>query len=381
MLLFPILSIMEILSKSVVIDSVVNGLPWTQTSEKRSDAKLDEKMRRPKSVPSLRTRAIVRVLVVMVALVVALAHTGECEEAETVPRTLSPSERAEVFSLLLDRDAKIHNLFMSMISTYTGNQGPPTQDKLEWAMCGEKRYRKSWWTTPVGAPLSERWGTAVWDGKLLKAYDSATDNGSLRAEFDPLNQVDDTVITWHNYEHMLGSPQRGSLGHLIAATPEGKWVMEWGDADTRQSVILSTQTLKNEYFERTRYEWTVDIEKGGMITAAAWYVHPPPSEPTDEEWHKMVQHTATESREVKPGLWFVTKVNALVRFTDETGPVIVDQHIEVNDIQVNQPEEAIRHLFEFEFPKGSMYYDFVLDSSVVAGKPGVTKLKQGQTTK
>lgn len=319
-------------------------------------------------VLALRTRPLARVFVVLVVLIVMLALTGEGEGSETVPRPLPPSKRFEVFSLLLDREAKIRNLFISYVWTETGMDRPPTQTKIEWAMCGEKRYRKSWWSTPVGEPLPERWSTAVWNGKLLKAYDSGTDNGSVRAEFDPLNQIEDTPHTWENYGHMLGSPQRGSLGHLIAATPEEKWLMEWADADTRQSVILSTQTLKGKYTEGKRYEWIVDIEKGGMITAATVYIHPPASIPTDDKWFEFVHYTATESREVKPGLWFATKADGSLRYNDEAGAlVVINDHTEINDIQVNQPEEAIRNLFEFEFPKGSMYYDFVLDSSMVAG--------------
>jgi hypothetical protein len=265
---------------------------------------------------------------------------------------LSEVEKASVRDHIISQQLGIINLYVKFNLIITKDNGePPVQGTYEWAMSGEKRYRKSTFYTPVGKPSSERFGIAVWDGKFLKAYDSLINNGSIRDKYDPTDPHQPKTSC--PYTRQLGSLDEGLIAEILTKAKLEDWEAEW--ANNGKEVVF-----RYEIPGYTR-EWTFDLEKGYMINKFVSKIKSYEGKPVSDL--SVLTMTVSEFKEVKPGIWLPTKSNthAVYYLPDQT--VICDNDIVVDEIKVNEPE--IEKLFHFEFPKGAQYYDYVIGQTVI----------------
>ena len=262
---------------------------------------------------------------------------------------LNEEEKTSIRDRIVSEQIKINNLYVKFNLIITKDNGErPLQHIYEWAMSGEKQYRKRYFCTPVGEPLSERFGLAVWDGKFLKAYDSLINNGSIRNKYDskdPRQPKTNCPYTRH-----LGSLNGGLISKMLTTTPLGNWEAEWMDNGTK--VVFR---YKMPGYER---EWTFDLEKNCMITKFASII----KSLDDGKIASDLKVTVSEFQEVKPGIWLPTKSNTHAIFYTRDKTLVRDNDIVVDEIKVNEPE--IEELFRFEFPEGAGYYDYIIGKSV-----------------
>lgn len=265
------------------------------------------------------------------------------------PVSLSIEEKQQVYDLLRKQDGRINNLYVRFIRTNRETvSGDEEWCQYEWARSGEKRYRKRWWTSPIGEPLAERWGIAVWDGKLLKAYDSEIDNGSVRAEYDPMKDAqENTVVTYTPYNQLTGHLYNGTLAEMLSRKKLEEWEAKWVESGRQVSIRFRPEGDRD-------HNWTVDLERGGLIVE----YFPDPWGNTGADMKPKWKFTVVSADEVEPGLWLPTE--AISYALGRNG--LVDFSLKVEELKVNDP--SIEDMFQFTFPEGSMYYDFVLNSSM-----------------
>jgi hypothetical protein len=262
---------------------------------------------------------------------------------------LSEEEKTSIRDRIVSEQLKINNLYVKFNLIITKDNGePPLQHMYEWAMSGEKQYRKRYFSTPVGEPLSERFGLAVWDGKFLKAYDSLINNGSIRNKYDSKDPRQPKTTC--PYTRLLGSLDEGLISKMLTTTPLGNWKAEWMDNGT--NVVFRYKIPGHER------EWTFDLEKNCMITKYVSII-----KSFDGKIASDLKVTVSESQEVKPGIWLPTKSNthAVFYYPDQT--MIRDNDIIVEEIKSNEPD--IEESFHFEFPEGSQYYDYVIGQTII----------------
>jgi hypothetical protein len=85
--------------------------------------------------------------------------------------------------------------------------------------------------------------------------------------------------------------------------------------------------------------------------------------------------TNTKAEQVADRIWLPVESDLEGRFRDENDRMRhFHYHLVVDELRVNDP--SIEELFEFEFPQGSMYYDHVLDSSIVVKQDVPLKTRQ-----
>lgn len=262
---------------------------------------------------------------------------------------LSEEEKTSIRDRIVSEQLKINNLYVkfNVIVTKDNNE-PPVKAIYEWAMSGEKRYRKNTFYRPTDEPPTERFGLAVWDGKFLKAYDSEINNGSLRNEHDPKNP--DHPVTYSPYTRQLGTLTDGMLAEVLTKTKLEDWKAKW--ADNGKKVILNYDILG---YSR---EWTIDLEKGCMISKYVSKI-----ESYEGKIVADLTLTVSESKEVKSGIWLPTKSNTHGIFYNQDKTIVCDNDIIVEEIKVN--EQEIEELFHFEFPDGAQYYDYVIGQTII----------------
>jgi len=262
---------------------------------------------------------------------------------------LTEEEKTSIRDRIVSEQIKINNLYVKFNLIITKDNGePPRQQIYEWAMSGEKRYRKGYFPTPVGELRSERFGLAVWDGQFLKAYDSLINNGSIRNKYDSKDPRQPKTSC--PYTRQLGSLDEGLISEILTTTPLGNWEAEWMDNGTKAVFRYNMPG-----YER---EWTFDLEKNCMITKYVSIIKSFDGKIINAD----LKVTVSESQEVRPGIWLPTKSNthATYYFPDQT--VIRDNDIIVEEIKANEPE--IEELFHFEFPEGAQYYDYVIGQTI-----------------
>jgi hypothetical protein len=276
-----------------------------------------------------------------------------------------PDEAKEYYrSFVISMQEQITNMAVTfqVEERASGSRQYHKYNKVQWARSGQKQFRKSWWPNHVGEPQSERWGIAVWDGEYLKAYDSKIDNGSVRPEYDPQNAEHPPV--WTSYNKVLGHLSRGSLAELLSNIELEYWQVEW--AVPEKQIVFRTNHVDGELNPRSRHSWTVDLERGGMIVCYDIEHRKMTEEGKWGEFGPYSKWEVEEGREVEPGIWLPVVAKAVFqRSLSEGEGFTLEKKLVVTEIQVNKPE--IEEMFHFEFPKGSMYYDFTLGSSMVAG--------------
>ena len=244
----------------------------------------------------------------------------------------------------------------------TGSRQYHKYRQAQWARSGQKQFRKRWWASNVGEPPSERWGIAVWDGEYLKAYDSKIDNGSVRPEYDPQNPEHPPL--WTSYNKVLGHLSRGSLAELLTNIPLENWQLEWAVPD--KQVVFRTNHVDGDFNPSSRHSWTVDLDRGGMIVCYEIEHRKMTEEGEWGEYEPYSKWEVEEGREVEPGIWLPVVAKAVFQPSRPEGEgFTLEKKLVVSEIRVNSPE--IDEMFHFEFPKGSLYYDYCLGSSMVAG--------------
>ena len=218
----------------------------------------------------------------------------------------------------------------------------------EWAFSGEKKYKKFGFAADVNSPLNDRYGMGVWDGKFYKLYDSGTNGGSVRSKYDskePNNPFDFSSI----YSRFFGTFEEGSISQLLKDNPIKQWCVEIIEPDSKICVSCN-------FSENTTAKWHINFDKNCMV----------------EKFEQASNNLATgqllanlelvvsESKEIKPGIWLPMEAQESVTINGK----IFKNHLEVEKLIINDPE--IEKVFLFEFPKGSMYYDYILGKSVHA---------------
>jgi len=293
---------------------------------------------------SLRNCSFVMAMICTVTVVIlVIPRAGRAAE-------LTPEEFESISTLMADQYGRIGSLFVRY-DRHDTVEGKLTHSKAEWAFSGEKRYRKRHWPSVDGEAESKRWGIAVWDGRLLKAYDSELDNGSVRAEHD--NRNPRLPSTYTDYTQLLGSLAKGSLAEMLRKDGPGRWSGEWAvQGNTANIIRKSAATTKI---------WTVDLDRGGLIIEYHVNVRRP-----GEDERPFVHIEVTDAREVEPGLWLPTRAEWKLWDRRPGKPETLHaKQLVVTELSVNDP--AIEEKFTFRFPDGAMYYDFITESSMVAG--------------
>lgn len=204
---------------------------------------------------------------------------------------ISSKEKKELYDLILDKHKQISNLSVRYTRFEHLENGEETYVVGEWAMSGEKRYRKLGWSVPIGQPPSERYGVTVWDGKFLKAYDSLINNGSIRTEHDPANSR--LPSTYSDYTRQLGIPDRGTIAELFVKHALEDWEAYW-DTPGKTVVFRSDDLYRKD--GSLINAWTFDLERGALITRyerfKKEYGYPNPH----------MTMTVTEAKQIKPGI-------------------------------------------------------------------------------
>jgi len=297
----------------------------------------------------------------MVAGILLAAGSGTAR-SEDHRQPLNAEQKRQVCDRIIALRRGIENLFVQYILYEYGEDHRPAKYKrAEWAASGQKRYRKESWWAPVGEELS-RWGTAVWDGQYLKAYDSALDNGSIRAEHDVLNP--EHPRTYTEYTQMLGHWLYGTLGELLEHANLEDWQLVWDEPG--KTVVLRTR--KPGGHESCFHRWTVDLTRGALITQYD-------IEPTPEGGGVDLTIRNTRAEQVAKGVWLPMEAEFCAQFTEPSGQhVQVYRRLVVETLRINDP--TIERYFEFEFPEGSMYYDHILKSSIVVRRDVPTERRK-----
>lgn len=280
----------------------------------------------------------------LLVFLLALSAAGSLFADET----MSVQEKKSILAQLAQQSARVKSLFVKGDSFQGGKRVA-----FEWAVSGEERYRKQWWPAPVDAPLPKRWDLAVWDGKLLKAYDSELDRGSVRAEYDPKNP--DHATTYTDYSQFLGTLSTGTLVELLTKADITNWDCAWVDRGKTAVIELNRGSPPFQLIT-----WNVDMSRGGLITEGTIA-----RRLDGKVLAPFLSWKVLESREGIPGLWLPTKGHIHADFPDMPGRgrVVLDKEVVISELRVNDP--ATQDKFTFTFPEGSTYYDHALQSSMV----------------
>jgi hypothetical protein len=285
----------------------------------------------------------------------AAAQQASGPESAQQGTALSADEFRTVRDRIIEQARRTKSLFVSF-EVVQGNSTRKNQYRCEWAYSGEKVYRKSWWPSPVGASPSKRWGIAVWDGKVLRGYDSQSDSGSVWGKNDPDS---DQPALYSEYSQLIGTYTDGTLAELVAKVPPDQWVARWSTVGTL--VVLSSNNIP-VWGESQQYVFTVDLGKGALVTQMDIKL-------MDETgaFKPIVSYKITDAREIEPGLWLPTKAakHAELERPDSPNKEISDKELTVIDLKVNDP--STEALFDFRLPDGALYYDLILGKSMVAG--------------
>jgi hypothetical protein len=294
-------------------------------------------------------RADVITLVSLVLFPLSSSLLGE----QLVSAALSQSEKETIGQRIVSNGEKVKSLWVDFdrIATSTNNGvEKKTIQKYTWGFSGGKIYRKRSWPSEIGQPLSSRWGVAVWDGNVLKSYDSKSDNGSVRREYDPQNNKQPP--TYSPYAQHLGHLTRGTLATLLRNIPSDKWSAEW--VIPGKTVAFSCAAVEGDT-SGIRHTWVVDTQKGYAISEYR-IEHLGP----DGRWIPVLSLVVAEFREIEPGVWLPVRSHA--KYTPMGGGVY-EQDIVASNVEVNVP--SIDERFHFTYPKGSQYYDFTLHATVI----------------
>lgn len=254
--------------------------------------------------------------------------------------------KEKLLAQIAEAHRKIHNIHVIF-----SNRSEEKVNTYEWAKEGEKEYRKKRYGVNFDVPEGEeeRWGKCMWDGKLLRHYGSAADNGAIRTKYDPYTSPS---VTWNSYCRHFGTLMGDTVLSLIEKLSAEDWDVKYDEK--KKIVILSTDDvmMKNSGMS---HHWHIDLNKGCMISRYR-------VEFKTKEGSKTVSDmTVLEWKNMGDGLWLPWKSKTISTLP---GRPIRERLLTVASADVN--DKSIGRFFAvFEWPRGCQYYDETLDATVI----------------
>lgn len=218
---------------------------------------------------------------------------------------------------------------------------------FEWAMSGERRYRKRFWSDAPDA----RYGVAVYDGSRLLSYDSALGTGTSRSssQYDPAGTGQPE--TFSPYSRAVGHYTRGAIWEILGRTPLEDWVVRLGEDG--KTLAFHTDAMDAD----SRHTWVLDMTRGYLITK---YTQSFLTADKDETLPPFVLMETEDAREFDGGVWLPTRFHVVVETGDRHGTVKAT--VIADEIRVNSRDTE--KLFAFSWPKKAIYHDYVLNTTV-----------------
>ena len=254
---------------------------------------------------------------------------------------------------LLSKIAEAHRRIQSVHVIYsirTTGQDYTDVDVLEWAMKGEKRYRKKRYRVDLDAPegSEKRWGKCMWDGKLLRSYDSVSDNGAMRTEYNRSKGA----ATYNAYCRHFGTLMGTTLLSLIERLSADDWDIVRDEEG--QKVILATDDVRQKD-EVLVHRWEIDLNRGGMISRYQVDIK------RDNGLQTVSDMRVLEWRDMGNGIWLPSRSTTK---TNVPGKPVLEGTVILSKAEVN--DELIDRFFvDWDWPKGCQYYDETLDATVI----------------
>jgi hypothetical protein len=247
----------------------------------------------------------------------------------------------------LERIRSLHIRYV-MVCEYDGVIEHSTE---EWAFSGERLFLKQGWPTRSGDPPSNRDQIGVWDGKCYKLYDTLTQNGYLRKNYNPRSAKGVPFKIASIYTKFFGTYSEGTLLLLLDENPVEKWQVEILDfgSTIKLSLALGDGVLINT--------WHIDTTRGYMVQRHEVVAR----FRSKNEIRTNVVTEAVKAIEIQEGIWLPVRILETGKHPDSSTPT--KTQLAVQEIKVNDPE--IEEVFSWQFPEGSTYYDYNIRAVVV----------------
>jgi len=276
--------------------------------------------------------------------------------------TASPgdTDKKELLSQVAEAQRKIQSIHVTFCNRVRAENYTDV-NMWEWAMKGEKRYRKKRYGADIDTPEGKepRWGKCMWDGRLLRHYDSISDNGGIYTSYSPYGRG---ANTYNPYCRHFGTLMGVTLLSLTENLSADDWQILHGE--TRRIVVLTTDDVDMTN-GHVVHEWHIDREHGGMI--CRYKVHLK----TAAGLETVSDMRVLEWRNMGNDIWLPSKST-----TSQTLPKVWANHpnkpphlpqentLTLVDAEVNQAS-IDRFFADFEWPRGCQYYDERLDATVI----------------
>jgi len=278
---------------------------------------------------------------IVAVLICAQSATGQ---------VMTPEEFSQIAGEIIAAQARIRSLQVSGVRNMVKDDGIPRTVKFNYARSGEKEYRKTFWPTKVGETESDRYHVALWDGECLISYGSRVDNGSLRRG---RSGHPDEPKTYSDVNRYFGHYTKGSLKELLQQIPAEQWVAAW--VNPGKTLTLTCDVVSPSKGNKPS-EWLLDATRGYMVSRYRILLR---DADDATKFNQILDMQVTADMEVEPGVWIPTASRLEYKASGTT----YVQELTLADILVNDP--AIEKSFSFQWPKGSHYYDYTLNATVV----------------
>jgi len=279
--------------------------------------------------------------------VLALAVLGASSRQAIGVVELTGEEKTAFLERVVSEHAKVRNLWVKI--HHSTLEGPrQVQRTLEWAKSYDgKLYTKKLKFTRIGEPESDAYGMGTYDGEHTFLYDSAANNGSIRAGFDRHKEARLGYLVPIYANHFGNS--LGSIEELFRPLKSEDWRAELSE-DGHDLTLTKLEGLRQSWtFDLTRSavckEYATDVlaAAGGIRRASTLTVH--------------------EAKEVVPGIWLPVDTEIVSRYKEHGEWITRRTRRRVLQARVNEPE--IDKYFSFKWPKGARYYDYTLATDVI----------------
>ncbi len=283
----------------------------------------------------LRSRILTTVLCVYVCGPMAIRASGDTNE--------------ELLSKIAEAHRRIQSVHV-IYSIRTTGEDYTDVDVFEWAMKGEKRYRKKRYRVDLDAPegSEKRWGKCMWDGKLLRYYDSVSDNGAILRRYNRFKGA----ATFNAYCRHFGTLMGITLLSLIERLSADDWDIVRDEEG--QKVILATDDVGHKD-EIAVHRWEIDLNRGGMISRYQVDIK------RDNGLQTVSDMRVLEWRDMGNGIWLPSRSTTK---TNVPGAPVLEGTVILSKAEVN--DELIDRFFvDWDWPKGCQYYDETLDATVI----------------
>ena len=170
----------------------------------------------------------------------------------------------------LERIRSLHIRYV-MVCEYDGVIEHSTE---EWAFSGERLFLKRGWPTRSGDPPINRDQIGVWDGKRYKLYDTLTQNGYLRKNYNPRSAKGVPFKIASIYTKFFGTYSEGSLLLLLDENPVEKWQVEILDFGSMIKLSLAVHRFSDCFYCVGNLAVAKDLEghqKGVWIPRATFW--------------------------------------------------------------------------------------------------------------